>query len=930
MYSIINFDQVANPEQSPVLSYNNTKPFNNYNPNSNHKLGKEAKNIIAETKNKFLETFPYYKYCYFLSGGGTSANKRSILGLITYKPKRIDKELYLDKIIISSIEHKSINEVILDELVNRGYTVIKIPVNTNGIINLDILQETIEKFNGTIALVSVMNVNNETGIIQPIEKIYNIIKNINNDIIFHSDICQGLGVLYNQHSNYPDVISFSIYKLGGPHIGVVLSNYELNDEYMGTEDTLNIELSGNVLHDYICRLKNKEENAKLIDIKNQIKKLIINQAKQLNIEIIDLSTNDSVSFIQSFLFPQEYEAKTIQGLLSDEGICIGTGSACSTQSNKGSHVIEAMGYISQTYSLIRFSYNQTVSYTIDNVMVKLYDILTNLKSVLNKDSNCPIIKHNNNIVSIKDEIDVKKEYTRLNLPLDIELKEPEYNYIKLAVGELYLKGNNKQIYFNKLVNNIITGLNIIKKDILTKENIIIIRNTKNHHVSEFCGIFGVSKISKCDIIKRTNDDLKILTGLVCCIVNNYLDKNAVCLYRLTVDYNRIGKFHELSSNKLTVELGQYIRDRFGDKVNVNLKNYNVNVIINIYSDIFIISTEENVFKGVGGLPLGTSGTGVCIIDNIDVRRLVVSGHMSMTRGSNIEFIHADNFTDSDIISHDYVIIEPSKHNDNSIYRNLNILEKKYNKPFITNTNLLSDVEIQEYILKFNLQSNINNCIKSNVNIIEKLSINGNETKNVLMLLSGGIDSPVASYLLIKNNYNVDYIHFTTDIDKIDNIMDIRKILNNNGKLNSKLYVIKFKELQQEIVRTCEESYRTIMYKVFMILIANKIGKSKYDAIGTGNSLGQVASQTIENIRSTNLVSELPIICPLFGYNKDDIIDISRSIGTYKPSTCDGTNDCCVMYMPKHPIIRSNYNIILKNISKIDCKFIDNLNISEYH
>ena len=110
-------------------------------------------------------------------------------------------------------------------------------------------------------------------------------------------------------------------------------------------------------------------------------------------------------------------------------------------------------------------------------------------------------------------------------------------------------------------------------------------------------------------------------------------------------------------------------------------------------------------------------------------------------------------------------------------------------------------------------------------------------QRALLLLSGGIDSPVASNMLLSSDYNVDFIHFTTDIDKLDNIIKIRDIL--CGKMKSKIYVIDFKLIQEEIVKKSQESYRTLMYKVFMIIIANNLAKEKqYNFLATGNSLSQ--------------------------------------------------------------------------------------------
>ena len=177
---------------------------------------------------------------------------------------------------------------------------------------------------------------------------------------------------------------------------------------------------------------------------------------------------------------------------------------------------------------------------------------------------------------------------------------------------------------------------------------------------------------------------------------------------------------------------------------------------------------------------------------------------------------------------------------------------------------------------------------------------------------------------MKAGYNVDFIHFTADIDKTENIKELRNLLSKN----SKLYTVSFKPVQDAIVNKCDESYRTILYKIFMIKIANKINSNYYHGIGTGNALGQVASQTIENITHSNLQSEKPVISPLFGYNKEQIIEIARKIGSYEISIKDGTNDCCTMYMPKHPVTNSTQGRINKNIAQINLELLDELEIIE--
>ena len=189
-------------------------------------------------------------------------------------------------------------------------------------------------------------------------------------------------------------------------------------------------------------------------------------------------------------------------------------------------------------------------------------------------------------------------------------------------------------------------------------------------------------------------------------------------------------------------------------------------------------------------------------------------------------------------------------------------------------------------------------------------------QRLLLLLSGGIDSPVAATLLNDKGMNVDYIHFTTDIDKTGTVRQIvnkLKLMYPDG--SHKLWIINFDSLQKLIVSKCREQYRTLLYKVMMVRIACTVTKSSY--IATGNSLGQVASQTLSNIINTRTMSPLYIISPLMVCNKDEIIEISKEKHLFDLSTASGTEDCCTMYLPKKPILTSKLDYIKSFIASLD-------------
>jgi thiamine biosynthesis protein ThiI len=97
-------------------------------------------------------------------------------------------------------------------------------------------------------------------------------------------------------------------------------------------------------------------------------------------------------------------------------------------------------------------------------------------------------------------------------------------------------------------------------------------------------------------------------------------------------------------------------------------------------------------------------------------------------------------------------------------------------------------------------------------------------------------------------------------------------------------------------------------------------------IFVGNALSQVASQTIENINATHVISDIPLITPLFGFNKEEITAIAHSVNTFKTSTCEGTDDCCVMYMPKNPKTKANINIVMKYVDAVPTEVVESVTI----
>lgn len=182
----------------------------------------------------------------------------------------------------------------------------------------------------------------------------------------------------------------------------------------------------------------------------------------------------------------------------------------------------------------------------------------------------------------------------------------------------------------------------------------------------------------------------------------------------------------------------------------------------------------------------------------------------------------------------------------------------------------------------------------------------------MALMSGGIDSPVAAWHMMKRGSHVKFAHFHShplvDTSSIEKSIELTEKLT-RYQLSSELYLIPFAAVQQRIIVSVPAAYRVVMYRRFMVRISEKLAeKSEALALVTGESLAQVASQTLENISVVDEVSHMPILRPLIGMNKNEIIDISREIDTYDISIMPD-QDCCSLFVPRHPVLRGRSDIV---------------------
>ncbi len=185
----------------------------------------------------------------------------------------------------------------------------------------------------------------------------------------------------------------------------------------------------------------------------------------------------------------------------------------------------------------------------------------------------------------------------------------------------------------------------------------------------------------------------------------------------------------------------------------------------------------------------------------------------------------------------------------------------------------------------------------------------------MLLLSGGIDSPVAGYMIAKRGVKIDAVYFhappyTSERAK-QKVIDLAKLVARySGPIP--LHIVNFTDIQLYIYEKCPHEELTILMRRYMMRIAEQIAyKTDGLALITGESIGQVASQTVQSLASTNEVCSMPVFRPLIGFDKQEIVDISQKIGTFETSI-QPYEDCCTIFVAKHPVIKPNRERIRKS------------------
>jgi adenylyl- and sulfurtransferase ThiI len=802
----------------------------------------------------------------------------------------------------------------LYELNVKNYTVIIFPVDKNGFVDINKFKKLFDEYSTRVILVSCISTNNEIGTLQPIEELIKIVKHVKPGVIFHSDCACNLAHVL-KYEVFPDIITFSCYKFHGPHVGMLLTNVKMNQNNFGTPDVKNFYFASLTLKKYIDSYHLISEQQLLFKV--DLKQSLYSAMSYNNIEFVDFDTSLTANNILSFAIVG-IKTSLIQSALSELYIAIGSGSACTT--NEGSHTVKAMGYQNElSQQLVRLSFNyvdQSLITSFVDKFISVVNLLKYIKKQITITQKIPL----HLIVRPSSRKEVNS--TDVILYRTNELAKPNMLTIQLSSGEQALKGQNKNKFNDILTNNIKIEMKKKFSDVKYK-----LKSYEDYHMlhldpynsniedvyNALSNLPGVSVVSPFECISDVPNNQNISE----CVVRHF---NAIYKFSQTfsVRVKISGKVLEGKTNKdWEYYLGKTIQENF--LASVDLENPDITIYVKGYNGNVYVGTRK--IQGVGGLPCGTEGKVIFFVDKLNkesslksISKMYIRGAIPIVFTNDTDvYSQLENFLSENCVRYEIKLV-----NDESLCNELKLLDDIKHIACETNPkNILAMKQFgktnKKYVFSnemFNLE-NIQN---------ESFFINNNHTElknyNGLVLISGGIDSPVASNILTLNGLKHNYVHFIGNID--DNI-GFNKIVSLVTKLrtsNSTIYFVEFGKLQEEIAKKCQESYRVMMYKIYMVLIANDLCENhNYNFIGMGNSLGQVASQTPQNLYLTDYYSNVPMLSPLIGMNKSQIIEHAKTIGTEEISKCN-SNDCCVQFLPRNPVLNASVSEIDKLLIRI--------------
>ena len=327
-------------------------------------------------------------------------------------------------------------------------------------------------------------------------------------------------------------------------------------------------------------------------------------------------------------------------------------------------------------------------------------------------------------------------------------------------------------------------------------------------------------------------------------------------------------------------------------------------IIDDYYRMFIIPSSESDLDDIVSL----------LKDIFGIHEIVIAYTSSDTSLDNIKKISLELM--SEVEGNTFKVI--TKRSDKSYPIKSMDLNDKIGGHILRNTSFKVDVHNPDVSL--NIEIRIGNVYIYNNGVEGKRGYPVGTLGKGLLMLSGGIDSPVAGYLTMKRGVSLNYLYFEsrphTSIEARNKVISLARRLEKYNT-HGKLFAINFTKIQETIYKNLDPDYLITFMRRRMYEIAERIAKrNKCSAIINGESIGQVASQTLSSMIAVNDVTNFPVLRPLCSFDKLDIIEISKNIDTYDISILP-YEDCCTVFVPRHPVINPNLKHIYEEEKRID-------------
>eukprot|EP01060_Flectonema_neradi_P028741 TRINITY_DN3870_c0_g1_i1.p1 TRINITY_DN3870_c0_g1~~TRINITY_DN3870_c0_g1_i1.p1 ORF type:complete len:1057 (+),score=210.59 TRINITY_DN3870_c0_g1_i1:81-3173(+) len=945
-----NFDQAASAGMTPFAI--SAQAVGNLilkaNSNSMHKAGQHGNSISNSIRVKVCQLVgaPPAAGNTLFTDGGAHANEFVLRSLLPRNPKKLGGGLLRDVILIGAIEHPSLMDRAIQLSKETDYVLEIVPIDSNtGVYQTAALEELAQKYRERVALLSLHHANNEIGTIQPITECGTILKSYSPSSLYHVDCIQTLGkVAINLQESNVDVASVSFHKVGGPKRCGALVTTKIGlfpDSFKATIDVAS-HLSGILAAE--VAIQNMRSTAETCAaIRSKITSGLQQISEAHNVTYRELSSEQGVPGICTFLFPG-MQGRHIVSMLSDQGVNISSGAACSSQNDEPSKVISNLRISSENYfSAVRFSFGSDITVSdVEDLLTKLAVILEKLQPAAATE----ILKRQYG----SDRLTGKPKTINEKIQKRIQTREAR---LKAAAAET---AESAEAVSEQAPMNTDAEHEVVKE----KRNL----SPTEAEVSE-------TKRPKEDPPRRLTRKEKKAKKVPEVIepVNLPPDDEIIKIFKETKE--EAG--HEF--NAIMVTFGEIVLK------GSNRKQFEKTQYSNLYTKLASHPVTSNC---VLWEPVGYPSAGFVLVMHVDDAHRPADGIHTAAKGSKKQI----PMPNKPIAYADYhQIIVPLLREVPGIATMvaLKVLPKKWDlirdatfktfqKCYETQTGVDKNMKCLHFGMssrrsckKFPLSTGeINRALGSNlvvgteackydppllVNLsnptikievrirddcalvfsqsnhykgIGGLPDGADADAKVLGLLSGGHDSPIACQLTMKRGCRLSFVHFDgyPYVGK-EVVLKIRKLqqhLNKYQSVPGLLYCVPFAGIQEIIAKTkgVAPGFRTILYRIYMFRIASALcRKHGFISLCTGDNIGQVASQTLTNMSVLDSYAEDFVIRPLITAQKTDIISACEQLGLFDITKLYGTADCCTVFKPENPILKVQKRDLERILARLD-------------